>query len=372
MTTDSQPEPANTPKTRILVCDDSRVVRLTAKKMLSDRFDLVLAEDGEQGWQQIVEDESIQMVFTDLRMPNLDGFDLIRRVRKSEHEHIRNMPMVVITGSAEEEGIKRQIFEVGATDFISKPFKASTLLARTEAHTSYRKIKTDLQEFCNIDPLAGVLNQQGIQEQLEKDCAFVSRHAEKIAVMLFEIDAFEKDYDVIGKRLAELVVKEVAKIFVQSLRKEDSVGRVGLARFLIVLPMANNESVVKLARRLSASVRGFKLKTPDGNKFFTASSGIACLLKSGEVNPANLVKSANQALANAHSIGRDQVQLLKLGPDRSKRKVPSVSLDKLLDNLEKVEPSEQQLEEAVLKIGPLLAKMNTAQKKQLLSYFPKD
>src|SRR4051812_36892559 len=88
-------------KARVLLVDDSKLVRLTATKILATQFDLVLAEDGEEAWQKISEDNTIQVVFTDLGMPKLDGYGLIQRIRQSENEGIRNQPVIVITGAAE-------------------------------------------------------------------------------------------------------------------------------------------------------------------------------------------------------------------------------------------------------------------------------
>ena len=69
-------------KTRILVIDDSAVIRKAATKMLGSNFDVVVADDGEQGWRAIKNDTSIAVVFTDINMPNMDGVELILKVKK--------------------------------------------------------------------------------------------------------------------------------------------------------------------------------------------------------------------------------------------------------------------------------------------------
>lgn len=68
-------------KPRILLIDDSKVMRKAAVKMLGDLYDVVVAEDGEEGWGIILNDSSIQVAFTDLKMSTLDGFGLIERVQ---------------------------------------------------------------------------------------------------------------------------------------------------------------------------------------------------------------------------------------------------------------------------------------------------
>ena len=126
----------------------------------------MLAEDGQQGWEFIEQDPSFQVVFTDLGMPNLDGRSLIERVRKSDDKTISSLPMIVITGNSETEEIKKELFNIGATDFISKPFKPADLIARTEAHRKYRQINEDVQRDAGIDSLTGTLNKEGVHAQL--------------------------------------------------------------------------------------------------------------------------------------------------------------------------------------------------------------
>ena len=91
--------PVDDKKARILIADDSKIVRVTASKILATQFDVVLAEDGEEAWEKICQDTSIQVVFTDLGMPRLDGYGLIQRIRQAEDEGIRNQPVIVITGA---------------------------------------------------------------------------------------------------------------------------------------------------------------------------------------------------------------------------------------------------------------------------------
>ncbi|PSQ94810.1 MAG: hypothetical protein BRD57_00085, partial [Proteobacteria bacterium SW_6_67_9] len=77
---------------RILLADDSKMIRATARKMLADQFDLILAESGEQAWAVITSDPTVLAVFTDVTMPGLDGYDLLRRIRQDERGAINELP----------------------------------------------------------------------------------------------------------------------------------------------------------------------------------------------------------------------------------------------------------------------------------------
>lgn len=124
----------------ILVVDDSRVIRLALKKMLQKEFTLIEAGNGEEAWSQLLDDESIQVVFSDLSMPELDGFGLLKRIRSSGLDRISKVPFIVITGNEDDEKITQQALDCGATDLVTKPFQSREIKDR--AHT-YARNYTD-------------------------------------------------------------------------------------------------------------------------------------------------------------------------------------------------------------------------------------
>ncbi|VUD68773.1 Response regulator PleD [Thalassocella blandensis] len=356
-------------KPRILLVDDSKMVRVTAKKYLSVKFDVVLAEDGEQAWEKICADETIQVIFTDLGMPNLDGFGLIERVRQSQDERIRNQPMIVITGASEDEDIRRRVFEVGATDFITKPFKSTELIARAEAHATYRKDKDSLQKNVDMDLLTGTLNLAGLQEQLERDVSFVNRHSENLAIVLFELDNFNEIYKKLGKQNSEALLKQAASILLKAIRKEDSIGRYGVDKFSIILPMAKTEGVILLAKRICEKISLLKMSIAGDAFSVSMSAGVASVRKGSRASAKALFKLSENALTNAKKLGPGEVQFLKLeesgAPSRSQS---FISIDGVLEQMKKgdVDLTVDQLQQIASQLSPLIAQMSKEQRQRLL------
>ncbi len=358
----------NVKKTRILVVDDSRLVRVTATKILAAQFDLILAEDGEEAWQKICEDDTIQVVFTDLGMPKLDGYGLIQRIRQSENEGIRNQPVIVITGAAEEDDVRRRVFELGATDFITKPFRSTEIIARAEAHASYRRDKDSLQKSVDIDLLTGTLNLSGLHQQLRKDVSFVNRHGENMALIIFELDDFKTIYKRIGEHAANRIVKQAATTLLGAIREEDSVGRYGFERFVVSLPMAKTEGVIILAKRLCERIKSFKISIGGEALTITMSAGISIVRKGSPTTVKELFKSAEQALHNAKEMGRGEVQILKLETKQTDEPTVAVSIDNLLEAIikGKTELTEKQMLAVLNRLAPLIALMTKKQKQQLI------
>ena len=90
-------------KPRVLIADDSRIARATLIKHIEGLFEFREALDGEQAWEILLLDPHIRVVITDLTMPKLDGYGLLRRIRASKISRIRNIPVVVVSGSDEQE-----------------------------------------------------------------------------------------------------------------------------------------------------------------------------------------------------------------------------------------------------------------------------
>lgn len=355
-------------KPRVLIADDSKVVLLTATKMLSKYFDVVKADDGVEAWEKISADPSLQVVITDLGMPNLDGYGLIHKIRQAELEEVRNLPIIVITGNSDDEAIKKKVLEIGATDFVTKPFAGTEFIARLQAHANYRTDRTKLQNSTNIDLLTGTLNRRALEEKLQEDIAFVSRHGQSLVVVVFEVDNYQAIAEQGSQAAADKILQSISKVLTSAIRREDSFGRYGTSTFMTVLPMAKIDGVVMLVKRLCEHIKSSTVKIGNKPFKFTLSAGIASLPKGCPTDLNSLVGAAELALKNAHSLGPGEFQLIKLENTQPDDVAESVSIDDLLDVIANNERpiSESELAAAENQLLPLLSLFSRAQKKRLL------
>src|SRR5579864_4901541 len=119
------------PKQRVLIVDDSKIVRTTIGRLIRSSFDVREEANGEAGWKAISTDPAIMVVFSDIQMPELDGFGLLERVRKSEDPRIRELPVIVISGD-EDDATKKRARAAGANDFITKTSDGTEILSRID------------------------------------------------------------------------------------------------------------------------------------------------------------------------------------------------------------------------------------------------
>jgi CheY-like chemotaxis protein len=103
----------------ILVVDDSRFVRVTLVRGLSGAYTVQQAESGERAWELLLLDASIEAVLSDLSMPGVDGFELLRRVRESMLPRLRGLPFAVLSG-ADDPAQRGRAVELGADRFVVK------------------------------------------------------------------------------------------------------------------------------------------------------------------------------------------------------------------------------------------------------------
>jgi len=112
---------------KILVADDDEIFRTLVKEvLLGENYEVITAENGLIGWQ-IIQKEKIDMAILDVNMPEMNGFELLNKIR--EDEKLSKMPVLMLTVRIFTED---QIagYEYGADDYLAKPFDNQVLLAR--------------------------------------------------------------------------------------------------------------------------------------------------------------------------------------------------------------------------------------------------
>ena len=307
-TTDNQP--------RLLVVDDSRLMRRAITKILGKEYHITEAGDGEEGWKVLQEQDDIKLVFSDLSMPNLDGYGLLERIRNSSESRIQNLPVIIITGAEDDEETKQLALSKGASDFISKPFesvqlrtRAKTHLRLDETHRQLNKTVTQLEEQTTRDELTGLANKNYFLQHGNKDLAFAKRHRGELSLLLIQIDNFNKLFTGFGKEAALHALKEVSRIMIENVRSEDTVARIGVAQLAFLTPSTNpigarqfGERIRKEVERLSVDLGGIALPT-------TISVGIAAIGITRDTSLDDILKVANRHLANAIDSGGNCVVL---------------------------------------------------------------
>ena len=296
---------------RILVVDDSLVIRKAIEKKLQHEFDLVMASDGEAGWDSLQQNE-VRVLVTDIEMPRLDGCALISRIRASADPRIRNIPIIAMTG-AEDEETKERVLASGATDFLVKPIDPMQLLTRVHSlcrlDLTTRQLaesQAALKDQSTLDPLTGLSSRRYFQQSCQQSLAYAVRHGQGLALIRLEIDGFKSLYQQHGDDRVDQILVWLAGIFSATCRREDTVARIGGAEFAVLAPATNQEKAQALCRRLRQAVAGKPFVSGTSEISVTLNVGAATLEEADADTYDELMQLAERRLRNARNVSGDQ------------------------------------------------------------------
>jgi len=133
-------QPDRRRKPRVLVVDDKHSNHLAFAAVLEEECDLVFASSGAQSLK-VLEAERVDVVLMDVHMPDMDGFETVRRIK--QNEALREIPVIFVTAVYQDDPFVKKGYAVGGIDYFSKPFDPEILRLKVAAYAAFR-IKTQL------------------------------------------------------------------------------------------------------------------------------------------------------------------------------------------------------------------------------------
>jgi len=134
--------PESDTTSRILVIDDDEMNLLIAKKILAERYEVIPVTSGELAFKYL-ENHMVDLILLDIRMPKMDGFIFLTLVK--ENPKLKDIPVICLTADNELESEVKG-FELGAVDFITKPFIAAVMFQRVARILELRRLQKELQK----------------------------------------------------------------------------------------------------------------------------------------------------------------------------------------------------------------------------------
>jgi diguanylate cyclase (GGDEF)-like protein len=317
--------PATTiPKQRVLLVDDSRIVRTTISKLIRKSFDVKEVADGEAGWQAISTDPSIVVVFSDIQMPKLDGFGLLERIRSSQDPRVKSIPVIMISGD-EEDATKKRARAAGANDFITKTTDGTEILSRidnllhlVEAKQQLVVSKQAIDQTVTRDPITGTFTPHYLVTEGAKHFSHARRHGGSLSVLVFQIETYGEITEKVGKAVADQLLARIAKLVMGTLRAEDSMGRTADAGFAVVFPGTSSQQALAFARRMHEQLEKAQVTYREQVLKIRTSIGLAALDVDAATSIEELMKLAQQRLQDAANrkaqqriVNQDEVSLVK-------------------------------------------------------------
>ncbi|RCU51664.1 MULTISPECIES: diguanylate cyclase domain-containing protein [Corallincola] len=294
-------------KTTVLIVDDEPINIKLLAQALSPRYRVKTSTSGEKALQIAISDDPPDLILLDVLMPEMDGYEVCRQLKQDARS--KNTPVVFITGKNSSEDEARGL-ELGAVDYITKPFNLPIVMARVKNHIALKKKNDLLEQLVFIDGLTEIPNRRRFDELLEAEWLRARRNSTPIAVLLMDIDSFKLFNDNYGHTEGDDCLRATAAALANALRRPaDFVARYGGEEFVAIVPEATEDAAVALAEKMRAAVEALQVphEYSEVASVVTLSVGVAATVPSLERTPEQLIQTADEALYKAKQAGRNRV-----------------------------------------------------------------
>lgn len=249
----------------ILVVDDvSHNLKVLCNILGKRDYRIAVAKSGLQALE-MVEKVTPDLILLDVMMPELDGFEVCRRLQQSPST--RDVPVIFLTAKAENENVV-QGFEIGAVDYITKPFNATELLVRVQTHLELKQARQELliknrelteakeklEQAARTDALTQLANRRGLLERFDVEKNRFERSQRSFSMLMGDIDNFKQINDNHGHNCGDYTLTSISKIMLGLVRKQDTVGRWGGEEFLLLLPETNANGARITAEKIRETI----------------------------------------------------------------------------------------------------------------------
>ncbi len=306
-------------KNKILVVDDVAVnVQLLTTYLTSVGYNVIAARDGQEALEKVVACNP-DLVLLDVMMPKFNGFEVCERIKADEG--MRIVPVIMVTALNEIED-KIKATEAGADDFVSKPFNKLELLTRVKSLLRIKELHDQLnakvkeleeaqerlRQLAITDGLTGLFNHRYFKEHLEQELYRASRHHSEVSLIMIDIDFFKRYNDTFGHPAGDALLRAVARLLKDNIRKIDIAARYGGEEFTLVLAETTKAAAGVVADKMRRMVETnpFEGLPEHNNGHITISLGVATFPLDA-TNPNDLIAMADQRLYQAKQRGRNQV-----------------------------------------------------------------
>ena len=242
------------------------------------------------------------VILAQLRLPTYGGLELVRRLK--EESDTQSIPVLLYADVATAEERVRA-FDLGAIDFVSKPFVGAELLARVRAALRTRHLLTVLEQRAHLDGLTGLSNRGVLEDRLPREWEACRRRGTSLAVVISDLDHFKAVNDNHGHAAGDEVLRQSAARLGRVVRSSDLVARYGGEEFVVVAPDCDLHAAVKLAERFRTAIAELGIVEHGEPIPVTTSVGVAATSDLDRIRPAELLKRADEALYRAKDSGRD-------------------------------------------------------------------
>ena len=272
----------------LVVDDDLRVCEVLKELLGALLFPTASAVSGAEA-MKMLKDKSYTFLLADMKMPEMNGMELIRRCR----ENFPTVNVIAMTGYADEFKYV-DIINAGANDFVKKPIDIAELEAKIIRCITERDLKKELNRLSITDSLTGLFNQRQFYMRLREEIVRSTRQKHPLALILMDLDNFKEYNDKHGHIAGDQALRHVGKSILRSIREGvDSGYRYGGDEFAIILIDSDILIAEEIGKRVRMAIRdGGDLRASLGYAVYNESMNLTDFVSLAD---SNLYQSKTEA-----------------------------------------------------------------------------
>jgi len=310
-------------KSTLLLVDDERLHINILNNMLKDNYEIKVALNGRQAVERAISFPQPDLILLDVQMPEMDGFKVLTLLQKDTRT--REIPVIFITAMKSEDD-ETKGFQLGAVDYITKPFSPAIVNARIKIHLKLLKQKCELQEMHQqvlalsiTDALTGIANRRRFNDFLEQEWTRSSRVESTLGLLMIDIDYFKNYNDEYGHSKGDQCLQKIAEsLIVEVIRSPDLLARYGGEEFACVLPGVSLEELKSIGQKILDTIRELSITHEKSNvaDMVTLSIGGTVIKPNLKCKTTEeLIKIADDLLYDSKQNGRNTMTIKDLSKD---------------------------------------------------------
>jgi diguanylate cyclase (GGDEF)-like protein len=292
---------------RILIVDDIPAnVEILSFHLEDEGYQIIEAQSGEQALTILrSEPIDIDLILLDVMMPIMSGLEVLAQVKRNPSTE--GVPIILVTANADDENVAEGL-DMGAFDYIIKPYSLVVLLARVRAALREKERLSLLEKWATTDPLTELYNRRHFFDLADRELQRSRRLKSELSFIMLDIDYFKQVNDTYGHLSGDNALIQLAKTLKNALRKVDFCCRFGGEEFVLCLPDTSGQGAWKVAEKIRKQVAAMPIITLD-NKGIQIKISLGIASSKQEKDVEVVLKRADAALYQAKEAGRDQTKI---------------------------------------------------------------
>lgn len=297
---------------RLLIVDDlPDNIRVLSRMITDAGYAVSAATSGAQALK-IAAASAPDLILLDVMMPGMDGYQTLRALQADPR--LAAIPVIFVTALSETEDELRGL-ELGAVDYITKPFKEALVIRRIRAHLELKRQRDLLERLSQVDGLTGIPNRRAFDERLDQEWRRALRSGDTLAIAMIDVDHFKGFNDTHGHLSGDDCLRRLAQTLNGGIRRAgEFVARYGGEEFVCLFYGVDFEGLSVVTEQLRASVESAHIAhgASSASPWVTISVGAALCRPERALSPNALIETADVRLYEAKRLGRNRICLTEI------------------------------------------------------------